>query len=109
METLQKTLSLIEKFYPDTKFYILQIDGVILKITKDISVGELKEQYDQRTALLLEGEHRALKEYYRKEGLLECWRVLRKKRKTRLSFPQPRWFSGFFIYTPFSVRIHKWI
>jgi hypothetical protein len=70
VETLQKALSILEKIFPETTFWILEIDGILLKITNDISVNELKEQYDQRIALHLEGEHRALKKYYRREGLL---------------------------------------
>jgi len=70
VETLQKTLILLEKAFSENNFIILEIDGVLLKITNNISVDELKEQYDQRMALLLRGEHRALKEYYKREGLL---------------------------------------
>lgn len=70
IETLQKTLILLKKSFPENNFIILEIDGVLLKVTNDISVDELKEQYDQRAALLLKGEHRVLKEYYKREGLL---------------------------------------
>lgn len=70
VETLQKALFLLQKAFPENNFIVLEIDGVLLKITNDISVSELKEQYDQRTALLLEGKRRVLNEYYKREELL---------------------------------------
>ena len=59
----------MKKFFPALDFIILKIDGVRLKIKKDSTIHDLKEQFEERASLLAGGKERALKEYYKKEGL----------------------------------------
>ncbi|MFA5934456.1 MAG: hypothetical protein WC827_01030 [Candidatus Paceibacterota bacterium] len=69
IETLKKSITLTSKLFPGFSFIILKIDGVRLRVQEDSLIGDLKEQLDERIALLADGHERVLNEHYKREGI----------------------------------------
>jgi len=67
--TLKKAIQLMKSFFSGFSFIILKIEGVRLKVEEDSLVKDLKEQFDERSVLFAEGQHRVLIDHYKKEGI----------------------------------------
>ncbi len=71
IETMQKSIRLVKGFFPGFTFIILKIEGVRLRVEENSSIEVLKGELEERTYLLADGSLEALKEYLRRDGVLD--------------------------------------
>ena len=70
IETLKVTVSNIQKSFPTITFVVLEIDDIRLKIEVNSDIETLREQYEGRMFLLMNGRQQELDRQYRFDGIL---------------------------------------